>query len=450
MKWRKTAIGLVLLLIVAMLSACGGNNIANNASNNVKETNTDTAGSTATGTVGESSSAPKSDAILNIFNYKVEIAQQLEAMAADYEKETGIKIKVETYGGGADYSAALKTKFSSGNAPDIFFVAGYSDLDLWQEYLEDLSDQPWVSDAIEATKAPMTKDGKLYGMPLGQEGYGFIYNKDLFAKAGITELPKTLSALTAAAEKLKSAGITPFENGYAEWWVIGNHLLNVGFGQQSDPSAFIEDLNSGKAKMADNAVLNNWANLLDLTVKYGQKNQIQTDYNTQVTEFASGKTAMMQQGVWTQSQIDQINPNIQVGFLPMPLDDSAAMNKLPVGVPNNWVVNKNSKVKEEAKAFLNWLVSSDTGKKYIVEQFKFIPAFKSIPATEEQLGPLAADIIKYSSEDKTIPWIWAKFPGYEANTAKMAATIQAYITGKIDRTKMFEDMQNDWNSFITQ
>lgn len=56
---------------------------------------------------------------------------------------------------------------------------GFSDLELWQENLEDLTDQPWVKDLVKETDAPMTKDGKLYGKPIGVEGYGYIYNKDL-------------------------------------------------------------------------------------------------------------------------------------------------------------------------------------------------------------------------------------------------------------------------------
>ena len=124
--------------------------------------------------------------------------------------------------------------------------------------LEDLSDQPWVKDLVKGTDEPMTKDGKLYGMPIGVEGYGYIYNKDLFAKAGITELPKTLSQLEAAAQKLQAAGITPFENGYGEWWVLGNHFVNIPFAQQEDPNAFIDGLNKGTEKITGNEVFEKW------------------------------------------------------------------------------------------------------------------------------------------------------------------------------------------------
>ncbi|WP_054939520.1 ABC transporter substrate-binding protein [Paenibacillus ihuae] len=122
--------------------------------------------------------------------------------------------------------------------------------------------------------------------------------------------------------------------------------------------------------------------LLDLTVEYGNKNPLSTDYNTQVTMIASGEAAMMQQGNWTQGQIDGINPDLNLGILPMPIDDTAEdNNKLYVGVPSNWVIHKNSPVKEEAKLFLDWLVTSETGKRYITKEFQFIPALDSIEGT---------------------------------------------------------------------
>lgn len=379
------------------------------------------------GTEGNAGAAK--NVTLKMFQFKVEIAEPLAKLAAEYEKANpGVKIQIDTVGGGADYGAALMAKFNSGDKPDIFNNGGFSDLDKWIEHLEDLSAEPWVKDLVDVAKEPMTKDGKLYGQPLNLEGYGFLYNKDLFAQAGITETPKTISQLEDAAKKLQAKNITPFVNGYAEWWVLGNHFVNLPFAYQPDPNKFIADLNSGAAKIPGNPVFDQWVKLFDLQLQYGNKNPLQTDYKTQVTEFATGKAAMTQQGNWTQLQLTQTNPNLKVGFLPMPIsDDAAANDKLPVGVPNNWVINKNSPNKEEAKKFLNWLVTSDMGKKYIVEEFKFIPAFKSIPADEKILGPLAADIIRYSKDNKTLSWNWFKFPGGEASSKKFAATMQAYV-----------------------
>lgn len=422
------------LALTAVLSGCGSSNNGNNAANSPG----------ASSPAGES---PKKNVTIKMFQFKVEIAEQLQNLVNEYEKETGVKVQIETVGGGADYGAALKAKFNSGDKPDIFNNGGFSDLDLWLENLEDLSDQPWVKDLVKGTDEPMTHDGKLYGMPIGVEGYGFIYNKDLFEQAGITELPKTLSQLEDAAKQLQDKGITPFINGYGEWWVLGNHFVNLPFAYQPDPNAFIAGLNDGSQKIPGNEVFENWTKLFDLTVKYGGKNPLQTDYNTQVTEFATGKAAMTQQGNWTQVQISKTNPDINIGFLPMPItEDAAANDKLFVGVPNNWVVNKNSAVKEEAKAFLNWMVTSETGKNYITKEFKFIPALTTISATEEDLGALASDIMKYNQEGKVLSWNWFKFPQGEASSKKFGDDMQGYVGGQLTKEKMLEAFQSTWDN----
>lgn len=178
---------------------------------------------TACSNSGTDSKASKStgsgdQVVIDMFQFKVEIADQLKELTDEYTKEhPNVKFNIQTVGGGADYGAALKAQFASGNEPDIFNNGGFQEAQTWKDKLEDLSDQPWVDNLYDIAKEPMTMDGKIYGQPLNLEGYGFIYNKDLFEKAGIKELPKTLSELEAASKKLKAKGITPFSNGYGEW-----------------------------------------------------------------------------------------------------------------------------------------------------------------------------------------------------------------------------------------
>lgn len=418
-KWA--ALPVVTTAMVVALAACGGGTLNSDDS--------------------KDSGSSKDGKTLNVFQFKAEIAKDMEKMAKDYEKETGVKVVVQTVGGGSDYGAALKSQFASGNEPDVFNNGGFTEAKTWQDKLEDLSDEKWVSDLTDLSKEPMTIDGKLYGMPMNLEGYGFIYNKEIFKKVGITELPKTLTELTEASEKLKADGVTPFSIGYGEWWILGNHLLNIPVAQQDDPDQFIADLNAGKGKFEDNKQFKEFMNLFDLTIKYGNKNPLTTDYNTQVSQFAEGKTAMIQQGNWAQQLITDVNPDIEMGFIPMPInDDKEKMDRLPVGVPNNWVVNKNSKNKEEGKKFLEWMATSETGKDYMVNKFKFIPAFKSIEAAD--LGPLADDIIKYSKEDKTISWNWFKYPDGAVN--EMGAIMQAYVGKQKTSEEMLQDFTKTW------
>jgi raffinose/stachyose/melibiose transport system substrate-binding protein len=425
-KMKKYSIAAGVLSASLLLTACGGNDTTQGTEKN-----------------GESTG---DKVVVDIFQGKVEIADQLKALTDEYTKQNpNVSFNIETVGGGADGAAALKAKFASNNAPDIFTNDGDQAAQVWLDKFEDLSDQPWVEDAFEGTLDGMTIDGKVYGMPLNMEGYGFAYNKALFEKAGITELPTTLSELEEAAKKLDAAGITPFSIGYAEWWVLANHGLNVPFAYQDDADKFIAGLNDGSAKIEGNEHFKQYFELLDLTMKYGNKNPLTTDYNTQVTLFATGEAAMTQQGNWIQPMIDKISPDMEVGFIPMPLnDDPAKAGKVMVDVPSNWVVYNGAPDadKEAAKDFLNWMVSSEEGKRALTEEFKYIPAFKSIDATAEDIGPLGADLLKYSQEGQTYQWQFMKYP--DGAGQEFGAALQSYVAGKSTAEEAMKAMDSTW------
>nr|WP_134699643.1 ABC transporter substrate-binding protein [Ammoniphilus sp. YIM 78166] len=392
-------------------------------------------------------SAEKNDkVIVDIFQGKVEIVDQLKALTDEYTKQhPHVVFNIETVGGGADGAAALKAKFASNKAPDIFTNEGYQAAQVWKAKFEDLSDQPWVQDAFEGTLDGMTIDGKLYGMPFNIEGYGFAYNKKLFEKAGIQELPKTFSELEVTAEKLQAAGITPFSVGYGEWWVLANHGLSVPFSYQENPDQFIQGLNDGTGKIAGNEHFDNYFKLIDLTIKYGNKNPITTDYNTQVTLFATGEAAMIQQGNWIQPMLDKISPNMEVGFIPLALsDDPVKADKLMIDVPSNWVIHNGAPEadKQAAKDFLNWMVTSEEGKTAITKEFKYIPAFKTIEAKAEDIGPLGADLLKYSAEGKAYPWQFMKYP--DGVGQEFGASLQAYVAGKASKEDTMKALEASW------
>lgn len=388
----------------------------------------------------------KEPTTVKMFQFKVEIAEQLERMKEDLKAETGIDLEIETAGGGADYGAMLKAKFASGEYPDIFNNGGNTELDLWQEKLEDLSDQPWVEYMVPGTEAGMSKDGKMYGMPMNVEGYGFLYNVDLFEQAGIETLPTNLAELEDACKKLEAIGVTPFSSGYQEWWVLGIHNFNTFIANEADPLATIQGLKDGTLKLNDQPNFHNWVDMLDLTVKYGQKNTLTVDYNTQVTEFAIGKSAMMQQGNWTQVQVAELNPEINVGVLPMPVQ-SENNNKVYVGVPNYWVVHNQSEVKDAAKEVLNWIITSETGKAYTVNEFKFIPAFTNFDDLGD-LGTIAQSLQGYMNEGNVLGWHWTNLPDGAVN--EIGAYMQAYIGEAMTKDELMENIEKVINEFANK
>ncbi|WP_410512399.1 ABC transporter substrate-binding protein [Paenibacillus sp. BR2-3] len=435
MKRRFAFISAIVFALV--IAGCG------NSGNNSPATNESANNTTKETAAPEATTAPKKDVTIKMFQFKVEIAEQLNALAEEYEKETGVKVEVETHGGGEDYGALLKAEIASGSEPEIFNNGGYTALVPYMDRATDLSGEPWAKDLLPTAKVPATVDGKLYGMPMNVEGYGLIYNKALFEKAGITEEPKTLSQLKAAAEKLKAAGITPFE-ATNEWWSMGIHLVNVGLAHQADPKLFIDDLKAGKQTIKGNEAFTQWLDLVDVIFSNAQKDKMTTDYATQVADFASGKAAMMLQGNWTQGDIDKIDPALSLGVLPLPISDEEGT--ILVGVPNNYIVNSKSANPEEAKAFLNWLVTSETGKKYLTKEFKFIPALSNIETKAEDIGQVAVAIQEKSAT--ALGWNWDMFP--DGVTQGFGAAMQEYLGDQISRDQLLEKLDKAVQDIVKQ
>ncbi|WP_407267752.1 ABC transporter substrate-binding protein [Radiobacillus sp. PE A8.2] len=440
---KRIVLTLLVLFTVLIVSACASDDGA--SSNDTSDNQNEAQNNEEPANDNSSSNEAPDDGEkieLNVFQFKAAISEQMEDMEAAYEKEhPNVELTIDTVGGGADWMANLKTRFASGEGPDVFVVEGPAQLKLWEDYLTDLSNEEWVDHSLPFAKEKMMMDDKLYGMPMNIEGFGFIYNKDLFEEAGITELPTTQTELEEVVAKLNDAGITPFANGFATWWAIGLHLPNVAFAQQDDPMKFIEQLSAGEATMAGNEQFEEFQDLLDFMLENGTPNPLSTDLNTQLTLFASGEAAMVHQGNWTEPTIYGINPDINLGLLPVPLNDNAEeMDKIQVGVPFSWVINNETEHMDEAKEFLNWMAMSETGHKYITEDFMMIPAFDHIDASG--LGDVSQVINKYSKEDKTLDWIFPSWPdGFGDQTSNL---LQGYIGDQHDFDTVLEEMDKAW------
>jgi raffinose/stachyose/melibiose transport system substrate-binding protein len=381
---------------------------------------------------------------IDFMHSKSHLDEQYRGLADEFQKvNPNIKVTSETLGGSADWQTILKGRFAADEGPDVFNIEGPAQYELWSENIADLSGEPFTKTAIPSALERLNINGRQYGMPVNFEGYGYIYNKDIYADAGISTLPTSHSELTAVAKKLKGAGHTAFGTGYATWWVIGLHMLNVAFAQQDDPFQFMEDLTDGSASIARNKVFQDLQDLVDLTVEYGEENPLTTDHNQQIQLIANGDVAMIQQGVWKEKPIFTANPDINIGLVPLLINDDAKMDRVPVGVPWYFVVNAKSTAAEQdaGKKFLTFMANSDVGRRYAVEEFGFIPAFKGVSG--EGLGGVGQDILAFAEKDKTIPWVFGMWPdGFAQQDA--FNNLQAYVAGKQSWTETLQALDESW------
>ena len=407
-------------------------------------------------TGGDNASKDGDKVVVDVFQFKVEAKDALEKAAQKYEElNPEVDINIETVGGGNDYGAALRSKFQSGQEPTIFNIGGPQDVEDWQDKLEDLSKEAWVGQAFEGTLGAVSNDNGMFGMPFNQEGYGFIYNKQIFEKAGID--PSTITSMDALTEAVKTLDSKKDELGLEavfavpgkEKWVTGLHLLNVALSNE-----FESGKESYEAKDLEFKYNKELKDLLDLQCDYafmpdGKKASINSvDYAMQIEQkYSTGKVAMVQMGNWAYGGINGVNPEIaeNSGILPLPLK-GVKEDSIPVGVPMYWSINKDESDEEKAaaKEFLNWLYTSDEGKKMIIEDFNFIPAFKGYEDESLQpKDPLSADILKYSNEGKTMPWVFMGYPsGWGENV--VGADVQKYLDGSMSWEDLVKNAQDTW------
>lgn len=382
---------------------------------------------------------------LDVFWFKVNLVEKWQVITDEFTSlNPGVTIETETVGGDQAWLPLLKSKFAAGEGPDIYMVEGAAQADAFAGLMTDLSDEPWVARAIPSAVDGLTIDGVVRGMPLNLEGYGYIYNKTIFEEAGVTERPKTISELRAAAEKIAAAGYVPFSTGYGIWWVSGNHLLNMPFAYQDDPDAFLASAKAREAKFADDPLFAATKELADLTLEYGEDDPLTSNRDSQQLMFLDETAAMFQQGNWREIEIIEANPDMEYGLLPMPLgDDPVAGDRLPIGVPFYLIINEESTdaEKDAAKVFLNWLVSSDYGKNALVESLGFIPAYPDIEAG--QLGGISDDIIEYSAAGKIVPWVFGQFP--DGAPLEMSESFQKYVAGVNDWETTLSEFDQTWD-----
>lgn len=142
----------------------------------------------------------------------------IKGVVQKFNETNGENIEVEMVVKTEDFNQAIDLAFASGQAPDIirvkentiqpFAAKGY--LKPIDSYLtDDMKKKFPIIDDFNRL------DGKIYSLPNYGSTLRLVYNKDLFAKAGIAAPPKTLKEMVEAAKKITAVGKASGSYGFA-------------------------------------------------------------------------------------------------------------------------------------------------------------------------------------------------------------------------------------------
>jgi multiple sugar transport system substrate-binding protein len=227
--------------------------------------------------------------------------------------------------------------------------------------------------------------GDQCSLPLLSDAYGLYYNKKMFAAAGISAPPKTMSELDADAVKLTKAsgdsysqlGFMPDYHGYES--TITHFAAQFG-------ATYFDD--SGKATVADDPGLKaayEWQKgLVEKLGGYRRLEKYRTGFGDEFGDknpFMTGQVAMAIDGEWRGGMIDASSAPVEYGVAPFPVPDDRA-SEYGKGYTSGTIVGiaHTSRKQNAAWEFVKFL-TTDTD-----AVVSFANAIHNVPSTKAALA----------------------------------------------------------------
>lgn len=342
----------------------------------------------------------------------------------------GIHVQGQYVASADNTTAKVVAALKSGTEPDVLVGQDPSALPLFAESgkVVDLSSALKAdTDALyPGIKSSLFYQGKQLGLALGGVGnYLLFYNKDDFAKAGISGPPTTWTQLEQDAIKLTDPATHHYgiyiPLGSSEWisyvweaalWANGGQFLNssgkVGFNSTAGQDA-----------------LTIWTNLVQKDHAAPTTSYAQAGSFDGATAFASHAVSMIVEGQWALSEFNKINYG--VALMPAGTSGKSAAN---IGIGVATVFDKGSDANNAAIQFVNWLGQPAQGAYLTATSggLPSAPAQLQQPLVKAQIAkqPTYKTFAKQLQYGQTRPTI----PAYAAISQALSDNIYKSLMGK--------------------
>ncbi|GIO52267.1 ABC transporter substrate-binding protein [Paenibacillus sp. SSG-1] len=357
MKKKWLSASMLLLALTLVLSACGG---SKNSSDD---------GKTAAG--GGSSSGGSGDKVtikmMHLWPDGSNSAQNKLAkqIISEYEQANpNVKIETEVLEN-EQYKNKLKVLSASNSLPDVGFTWAAGFLEPYVKGnmfapLDDLLQGDLKDKFVAGTTEAYAVDGKTYALPVELNIVPVYYNKEIFAKYNL-QPPKTYEEFKNIIKTLNDNKVTPIALGSKDAWtgsfwymylaerLGGPDMLDQAVASSTfSDSSLIQAAKEAQDLVKSNAFVKGFNGLSNDEAK---------------SEFMNEKAAMYAMGTWEVPNYTT-NPDIpqefkdKIGFFKFPTIEGGKgnINDWVGGVGVGMFVSENSKVKEDAKKFVNYFV----------------------------------------------------------------------------------------------
>ena len=311
-----------------------------------------------------------------------------------------------------------------------------------------------VSEIEPNLAAYYTIDNELYSMPFNSSTPIMYYNKDMFDKAGITEVPDSLEGIGEIGQELldKGGAGEVMSLGIYGWFFeqfIGKQGLeyaNNGNGRKEAATAVAFDEN-GAAKN----ILTAWKDLNDK----GFAPIVGKGGDAGLADFSAGKSAITLGSTASLKQILQdVNGKFEVGTAYFPKIKSSDKGGVSIGGASLWALNNNDPKKLRATwEFVKFLISPES-QAYWNAQTGYFPV--TVKAQDEQV--FKDNVEKYPQfqtaidqlHDSSADYVGALLSVFPEARATVESEIESMLNGKEDVDTAVKNMADSINKSIEE
>lgn len=350
------------------------------------------------------------------------------------EKNIDVTIKLEMPN--ADQAEnILKTRFSSGDAPDIYTLHAIADIPTFYRagYMTDLSGMDFTKDLFDVVKKTVTYDNKVVALPMESLSWGYLYNKDIFTKLSLTP-PRTLKEMEVVVQTLQAAEVTPFVLAFQESWIPQLMMaLSLGGVVSSNVNDFVENMNNGQTSYEE---VRQVFEIIDIIMANGTERPFEVGSMAGSTSFANGEAAMWVQGPWMAESILKVTPDMNIGVAPLPVSNNPADAMINLATSTSLAISPECENPEVAEDFINYILDQNDSKA-LFEELKFNPVtsfhdYEVFPWIKEALSYVADG---YAYLDLSLP---------NAVTDETAKLLQSYYIEDVTQDEIIDILDKTW------
>lgn len=339
---------MALVLVLSMLAGCG-------KSNNAAENNTP-ANNTGANNSSSEQTEKKIAGEITVLTQRTDIVDTVfKDYAAEFNKKyPDVKVNFQAL---SDYEGQITVRMNSDDYGDVLLLPTSIPLKDSPDFYEPLGELSELSKQYIGLEE-RTVDGKVYGIPTAVNFSGILYNKKVFADAGITTAPKTPEEFLNALKAIKDKGdAIPLYTNYADSWPLTQWEAVLTTVAGSVDYVNVEQPNTDDNFVAGKPHYELYKVMYD-AAKEGliEKDPTTTNWEASKADMANGKIGAMVLGSWAIGQVQGLaaNPD-DIAYMPFPTNASEVI--MPLADDYTVGINKHSKNKDAARAWIDWFIN---------------------------------------------------------------------------------------------